>query len=70
MAQKGVMSHEHSEFYPDEEAVRRYRAAALRKTGRRISPDEARAHLLRWRRLVWEHRPARTSTTECCRVLD
>lgn len=45
------------EFYPTDDAIRRYRAAALRKTGRRISPDEARTHLLRWRRLVWEHRP-------------
>lgn len=56
------MSHSRSEFYPDEEAVRRYRAAALRRTGRRISPDEARTHLLRWRRFVWEHRPGRAWT--------
>jgi hypothetical protein len=52
------------EYYPTDEAVRRYRAAALRKTGRRIGAEEARIHLLRWRRLVWEHRPA-DSTREC-----
>lgn len=44
-------------FYPTEDDVRRYRASTLRRTGTRLSPDEAHAHLLRWRRFVWEHRP-------------
>ena len=52
------------EFYPTDEAVRRYRAAALRKSGRRVTPDEARIHLLRWRRFVWEHRPT-VHTRDC-----
>jgi len=53
-------------FYPDDEAVRRYRAAALRKTGKRVSSDEARIHLLRWRRFIWEHRPSVSYADECC----
>lgn len=56
---------ERFDFYPTDDAVRRYRAAALRKTGSRISPDEARTHLLRWRRLVWEHRPVSEATQDC-----
>lgn len=53
-----------NEYYPTDEAVRRYRAAALRKTGRRVTSDEARIHLLRWRRFIWEHRPT-TEARDC-----